>query len=232
MSDRLSFHTAAGYCDYVDTVSVNSVCVAGCSIAGKINAQESGKWAATIKMWTSNLLVICPTLSLPHPWLCANRQLSANLLVFSSSSHAALGVNQFKRSAIILDLKIHEDDGSWAYETPLPPPLWMMHGRRGQQGCCQRPLYPAKEADHWKLENLKRPSGSGPISRHEPLVISTRATQDKGQSLLFTRTPGRGLPKLSPSHISLYKSWVAAMCGFLLLCGPGKWSLRTSSTPE
>lgn len=104
---------------------------------------------------------------------CANRQLSANLLAFSSSSHAALGVNQFKRSAIILDLKIHEDDKSLAYETPLPPPPWMMHGRRGQQGCCQRPLYPAKEADHWKLENLKRPSSSGPISRHEPLVIST-----------------------------------------------------------
>lgn len=140
MSDRLSFHTAAGYCDYVDTVSVNSVCVAGCSMAGKINAQGSGKWAATIKMWTSNLLIICPTLSLPHPWLCANHQLSANLLSFSSSSHSALGVNQFKRSTIILDLKIHEDDGSWVYETLLQPLLWMMHGRGGQPGCCPRPF--------------------------------------------------------------------------------------------
>ena len=152
MSDRLSFHTAAGYCDYIDTVSVNSVCVAGCSMAGKINAQGSGKWAATIKMWTSNLLIICPTLSLPHPWLCANYQLSANLLSFSSSSHSALGVNQFKRSTIILDLKIHEDDGSWVYETRSHPYYGWCMGEGGSQVAVRGPL---SSKGSWPLETRK-----------------------------------------------------------------------------
>ena len=133
-----------------------------------------------------------PLFSLLHPCLCANHHLSANLLAFCSSSHSPLGVNQFKRSTIILDLKIHEDGGSWVYETPLPPPLWTMHRRRGSV-VAVRGLF---------IQQRKLTTCTD--------QISTWATHDQGQSLL----PGRGLPKSSLSHTLLYKSWVAAVCGF------------------
>lgn len=165
----------------------------------------------------------CPTLSLPHHCLCANCQLSANFLAFSFSFHSPLVVNQFKRSAIILDLKICEDGGSWVYETSLPRP-WMMRGRRGSKVAFRGHFIQQKEANHLELEDLKISSGPTPSSRQ----ISTWATQDQGQSVLFIRTSGRGLPKLPPSHALLCKSqWLPCMTslrgrGRAQLCGPGK----------
>lgn len=95
---------------------------------------------------------------------------------------------------------------------------------KGQQSCLQGPLYPAREADHLELEDLKRPSA--PTCRQ----ISAWTTQDQGQSPLFIRTLGRGLSKLFRSHTSLCKSRVAVMCGFPLgqrkeCCsvGQGNW---------
>lgn len=114
--------------------------------------------------------------------------LIADLLAFSSSSHSPFGINQLKRSTIILYLKRNENGGNWVCDSA--PTTIVDEGEKGQQGCIRGSLHPAREADYLDLGHLAQPLSSDRqyISYPGPRTIS-RLHKDPWQRVVPVSHP-------------------------------------------